>query len=192
MPDATTLPDDALAVEPPAEPVPPADPPTDPEGLGDAGKRALDAERRRAAEAEKRAKAAEKRAEELETANLNEVDRAIKEAADAARVDERKKVAASVVAAKFEATGVKPEALALVDLAKFVNDDGTVDSAAIADAAKHLAPPTAGPGSADAGPQGQPPQDPTLDERIAAAEKAGDVMTVIALQNQKLAPSRAG
>jgi hypothetical protein len=43
---------------------------TEPEGLGDAGQRALKAERERAKAAEARAAAAEKRLAEIETANL--------------------------------------------------------------------------------------------------------------------------
>lgn len=139
---------------PPAELPPAAEPPADPEGLGDAGKRALDAERRRAAEAEKANKDLQKRLNELENANLNEVDRLVKDKSDEARADERTKLMAQVAAAKFEAAGVKPEALAVVDLAKFVNDDGTVNTDAIAQAAKHLAPPAMGAGSADGGPRG--------------------------------------
>lgn len=76
----TTAPD-------PAAPTPPAtETPTtqgDPADLGDAGKKALEAERKRAAQAEREAKALKTRLDELEAANLSELEKAQKAANDA-------------------------------------------------------------------------------------------------------------
>lgn len=70
-PDATDVTDTQQQGEPAAN-------------LGDAGKKALDAERKRAAQAEREAKALKARLDELEAANLSELEKAQKQAADAA------------------------------------------------------------------------------------------------------------
>jgi hypothetical protein len=70
--------------QPPAPAVPAA---TD--ELGDAGKRALDAERVRAKEAEKRARAAEQRAKALEDASLSETEKLKREAEEGRSLAER-------------------------------------------------------------------------------------------------------
>jgi hypothetical protein len=57
--------------------------------LGDAGKRALDAERVRAKEAEKRARAAEQRAKALEDASLSETEKLKREAEEGRSLAER-------------------------------------------------------------------------------------------------------
>ena len=55
----------------------------DPSALGDAGKKALDAERKRAADAEREAKALRAQIEQIESAKLTDLERAQKQAADA-------------------------------------------------------------------------------------------------------------
>ncbi|MGO4583634.1 hypothetical protein AB4Z38_07065 [Arthrobacter sp. 2RAF6] len=92
------------------------------------------------------------------------------------------------------------DALLNLDLTQFEADaDGEFDPEEIADALKDLVKrkPHLGKLSAQSGGPRVPkvPADPanlpktplTLDEQIAAANKAGDVMRVISLQNQKLA-----
>jgi Domain of unknown function (DUF4355) len=83
MTDTTTAaPTDPAASTPPA-----IDPPAvqgDPADLGDAGKKALDAERKRAAAAEKEAKTLKARLDEIEAASLSELEKAQKAANDAA------------------------------------------------------------------------------------------------------------
>lgn len=118
--------------------------PTDDSGLGDAGKAALKAERTRAATAEKAAKALQKRLDELETANLDEVGRAVKTAADTARQETLNEVRTERVKDKVEvaATGKLSDpgdaAAFLGDLTRFVGDDGAIDSKAITSAIDEL------------------------------------------------------
>lgn len=129
----------------------PADPATEPDPeaaddatLGDAGKNALKAERTRAATAERNAKALQRRLDELETANLSEVDRAIKEAKDAARAEALAEVGVERVKDKVEAAAggklADPDlAPALLgDLTRFVGDDGSIDKKAISTAIDEL------------------------------------------------------
>lgn len=117
---------------------------TDDATLGDAGKNALKAERTRAATAERNAKALQKRLDELETANLSEVDRAIKEAKDAARAEALAEVGVERVKDKVEAAAggklADPDlAPALLgDLKRFVGDDGSIDKKAISTAIDEL------------------------------------------------------
>lgn len=89
MPDPT--PEPAPAPAPVPDPTPPPLPPAavvppepDPE-LGDAGKKALDAERTARRQAEADAKAAKAELDALKTSHLPDQEKAIKEAADAAR-----------------------------------------------------------------------------------------------------------
>lgn len=82
--------DTSTATAPVADPAattPPVatDPPQgDPADLGDAGKKALDAERKRAAAAEREAKTLKARLDEIEAASLSELEKAQKAANDAA------------------------------------------------------------------------------------------------------------
>lgn len=128
-PDATSDPDHAD--EAPAE-------------LGDPGKAALSAERKARAAAEREAKALKARLDELETANLSEVDRAIKEARDAATRDAMSAVNDRILRAEVKAmAGGKladpSDAVNLIDLSQFpVDDDGNVDTKAIASAIDEL------------------------------------------------------
>lgn len=72
----------------------PADVPTtetqgDPADLGDSGKKALEAERKRATKAERDLKAMQTRLDEFEAAKLSDLERAQKQAADAATEAEK-------------------------------------------------------------------------------------------------------
>lgn len=175
--------EDPPAEDPPAddpEDDPPADEPDEPEDkLGDAGKRALQAERDRAKAAEKRAKALEKRLDEAETAQLDENERAIKEAADKARADTLAEVNGRIAAAEARALAASktrdPEAAVqlLGDLSDFVADTGDVDADAMSAALDDLlerkpylkpeATATAPAGGADQG-RRQPADAPSLDD----------------------------
>lgn len=78
MPETTTT-------EPtttPVVPVTPTEPQGDPADLGDGGKKALDAERKRAAAAEKSAKSLQAQLDEIKQANLSELEKAQKAAAE--------------------------------------------------------------------------------------------------------------
>lgn len=73
-------------------PVEPETKPSESADLGDAGKKALDAERKRAATAEREAKALKARLDELEAANLSELEKAQRAATEAsARLAEYEK-----------------------------------------------------------------------------------------------------
>lgn len=144
------------AGDPPPAPTsdPPKDPPPapatgDPEGLGDAGKRALEAERARAKAAEDRAKAAEKERDELKLATASETDKAIAAAKKAGADEVIGRVHATVrraaVREALASAGAIPSLIS--DLARAdefaelkVNDDDEVDAKELADAiAKHKA-----------------------------------------------------
>jgi len=171
--------------EPPALPAPPPAPPADPppDVLGDAGKRALDAERAARSSAERAARdaaserdALKTRLDEFENANKSETERAIaaarKEAADAARSEvttayEQRLLDAQLLARAAGKLADPSDATKLIDASALAKgDDGSVDDktidAAIADLVKHKpylaagAKPT-GPGSPDGGARGDRP-----------------------------------
>lgn len=100
--------------------------------LGDAGKRALAAERKARAEAEKRAKAAEAELDKARKASMSEQEMAV----EAAKAEGRREAAMDVAAARIEAAlaGVVKDPAAIVEdlnLARYVSEDGKVDSEAI-------------------------------------------------------------
>ena len=167
-------------VDPPSDP--PADPPGDPAQLGDAGKRALDAERAARAAADRTAAAAVAAQKELEAklatfedANKTETERAIetarKEAADATRTEvttafEQQLLESQVLVRAAGKLADPTDATSLITLADLAKneagkvEDKTID-AAIADLVKNKpylangAKP--GPGSPDGGPRGNRP-----------------------------------
>lgn len=104
------------------------------ETLGDAGKAALDAERKARREAERRLKAAEAAIEEARTASMSEAERAVEEARRAAREETatafKSKLAASAVRAAAAGRLQDPEdAIRFLDLSSVhVDDDGEVDT----------------------------------------------------------------
>jgi hypothetical protein len=153
----------------------PAEPATGyPDGLGDAGKRALDAERARADKAEKDLKAAQARAEELENASRTDQEKAIaqakKDGAAEVLATAQAQVRRSEVRAGLLAAGIGPNVLDLAAKADTfanlkVTDDGTVQGLdqAIADFKKTVpdlfkpAGPTGGrPVDYGGGPRGTP------------------------------------
>lgn len=79
MPEAPATTEPAAPVVPPA-----AAPQGDPDQLGDAGKRALAAERKRADDAEKARKALQDQIDQIEAAKLSDLEKAQKAATDAA------------------------------------------------------------------------------------------------------------
>lgn len=81
MPDTATTTDQGTDTATVAEPTQPEA--TEDNNLGDAGKKALDAERRRAATAEREAKALKARLDEIEQSNMTELDKAKKAATEA-------------------------------------------------------------------------------------------------------------
>lgn len=133
------------------EPTTPPDPATEPEGepagepdLGDAGKAAIKAERTARAAAERENKELKKRLDKLEEANLNEVERAIKQARDEAASEAVATANKRIIQAEVKvAAGGKlsdpADAIRFLDLDQFtVDDDGNVDTDAISSAIDEL------------------------------------------------------
>ena len=198
MPDEPIVDPAATDPEPVVE-TSPADPP-----LGDAGQKAIDKMKAEVKAARAEAKAGKDAIAELaamKDANLNEVERAVKDARAEGETEATKKANARVIRAEIKAaaTGklVDPaDALAFVDLDAFeLDEDGEIDSAAVAAAIADLierkpqlaavpgAPPVP---PVPGGPRGE--IDPlSVDQQIAEAQAKGDARTVIRLNNQKLA-----
>lgn len=140
----------------PDDPTPPSDDqPVDDPDLGDAGKRALDAERNKARSEERARKAAEKKAADLEarlaefdSASKSEHEKAIeaarKEASAAATAEattraNRRILTAEIKAAAGTLLADPSDAVRLLDIDEFdVTEDGEVDDKAITAAIKSL------------------------------------------------------
>lgn len=178
MPDTT----DTATVPTQADDVisPKAEEPKPDEPLGDAGKRALEAERESRKEAEARAKAAEKALRDAST----EREKAIAEAKAEARREILEEANGRLLRAEIKAAATgklaNPDrAVQLLDLAEFkVADDGTVDTKAIATAIDKLLETdpylkaSTVTGSADGGRQGDPvPAGLDMNTLIRAAAK---------------------
>jgi hypothetical protein len=100
---------------------------------------------REAAEYRKRLRAAEAELEKVRQSSLTEAERAIAEAKSSARAEARAEIGQERVRDKFEAlaAGRIPNLAELLDdlnLAKFLTEDGTPDTAAIDKAITRLAP----------------------------------------------------
>ena len=156
----------------------PSEPPaTGEDDLGDAGKKALDAERARAKEAEKRAKQLERELAQVRTANLSDAEKAVAEAEQRGAQKAAEQWSQRLVRADFVAAASKRnpdfDAASVLDdlnLSRFVGDDGEPDAAAIAAAVERLIPSgTRRPrGDADQG-----PRDPSAD---VPADKLADAV----------------
>jgi len=142
---------------------------------------------------EQRAKKADEDADAARRAAMSDQERAVEEARNAGKAAAASEFGQRVAAAELRAalTGLVPDPTAIVEdlnLAKFVNEDGTVNTDEVARVRSTYegVKPTF-QGSADAGAQGGTVTEPTLDEQITAAEKVGDWATAGVLKNQKLA-----
>ncbi|WP_406234940.1 hypothetical protein [Nocardia sp. NBC_01009] len=180
-PEPTTTPQPATT-----EPKAPAEPAAD-DGLGDGGKKALEAERLARKEAEKAQKAAEAKVKTFEDAQKSDAQK------QAERLAELETEAAT---AKHEALRFKYAAkhqLSDEDAETFLTG---ADEATIAKQAARLAELVAGgatpkpqPGTYVPG-EGRTPQTPNLDEQIAEAQKNRDFTRAIALKEQRSAQQR--
>lgn len=154
---------------PPTDPPPPAPPPPDPDdALGEAGRRALQAERDARKAAEKKARDTEAELEKLRTAQMSDQQRAIAEAEARGRTAATTEVAQRLAAAEIKAalTGVVPDPAAIVEdlnLGKYITADGDVDADAVKalrtkyEALAPKTPPKPDPGPGDGGHRGGPP-----------------------------------
>ncbi len=176
-------PEGATPTEPTAVPAPPA---PEPEGdaLGDAGKKALAAER-----AEKKALAKER----------NDLAAKVKEFEDAKKSDAEKQADRMAVLEK-EAASARSEAVRYKIASKFqVSDEDAElfltgsDEETLTKQAQRLNERAAAlkptPGAYVPG-EGRSPSNPNIDEQIAAATKARDFPRVIALKEQRSAQLR--
>lgn len=100
-------------------------------------KKALEAERSARREAEKAAKAQEKETDKLRTAQMSETERAIAEAKNTGRAEAMTEMGRRLAAAEFRAAAAAAnldvaEVVDLVDVGRFVTDNGEPDGKAIA------------------------------------------------------------
>lgn len=120
-----------------------SDPTTTPDpgaALGDAGKRALDAERARAAAAEKALKATQAELDKIRKASQTDAEKAIEAAKEEVRAELSKQYQAQIIGSeilrhasgKLADPGDAPALLG--DLTRFAMADGTIDSKGIASA----------------------------------------------------------
>lgn len=134
---------DPAEVNPLAE-TPPGD---DPDKLGEAGKKALEAERGRAAEADKRARALQRELDALKRNALPDAERAAADAEARGRTAAQVEFGQQLARSEFatEAARINPgftvDSIADdINWAKFVGPDGERDTHAIVAAAKRLVP----------------------------------------------------
>lgn len=177
------MPDEPPATPPPA--APPATPPPEPD-LGDAGKRALDAERDARRQAEKAAKDAQTELEKLRSASMSDQEKAVA-AAKAEGRDEALKTAnerlvrAEVKAAAAGKLADPGDALGLLgDLSAFIDKSGDVDTKAITSAidelvkAKPYLSAKPGNGSGEGGPRGGNANgEPSMDDWLRSQAAGG-------------------
>ena len=190
-------PSDAPVIDPPAPEPTPAPAPA-PDGLGDAGKAAIKAERARAAKAEREAKELKARLEEFEAQTQTEAEKLIaaarkEAAAEATSAANKRIIRAEVKALAAGRLSDPADAVAFLDLDQFeVDGDGDVDVDAITSAIEalveqkpYLAATAKGLGTGGGGARPQTP--PQSDEdRIRELEAAGDIRAAMSLKNQGL------
>jgi membrane protein involved in colicin uptake len=117
---------------------------SEPEDLGDAGKKALAAERQARRAAEKAAKAAQAELEKAREATLSETERLVAQAKREAREELQAEYAKKVVRAEVKAAATgklsdPDDALIFIDVNEFdVDEDGQVDSKEISKAVEQL------------------------------------------------------
>lgn len=129
---------------------PPQETPTPPPAtgdLGDAGKKALDAERDARKASDKKARELERELENLRRTSMTESERAVAEAKAAGRAEASTEFASRLVRADFLTESAKRnstfDATTILDdlnLARYVTDDGEPDTKAIAAAVARLVP----------------------------------------------------
>lgn len=177
---------------------------TDDTPLGEAGERALEAMKKK--ERETRAKLREAQAEIAALTAPKDGDKTPdqlrEEIERGVRAEFNERLARAEVRAAAAASFADPEdAVTFLNMSEFdVDENGDIDPSDIEDALKdllakkpHLAKQDAAQGGSKkrvpevpADPAGGSHEPLSLDEKIAAAQKAGDFKTVIALQNERL------
>ncbi|MFE0132398.1 hypothetical protein ACFWY6_12620 [Streptomyces sp. NPDC059037] len=181
------------AGDPPAPPTPTPPAPTPPEGGGEPDWKA------EARKWEDRAKANQKAQDELEAlkaAAMSDQEKAVAEAEKKGRTAAASEYGTKLAGAEFRAAVAAAgidlgEAAELIDVSRFVADDGEVNVTAIKSAVtklSKLAPRGAGRSGADmGGAGGSGDQNASLDKQIQEATARRDFATVIRLKRQKAA-----
>jgi hypothetical protein len=181
------------AGDPPAPPKPTPPAPTPPEGGGEPDWKT------EARKWEDRAKANKKAQDELEAlkaAAMSDQEKAVAEAEKKGRTAAASEYGTKLAGAEFRAAVAAAgidlgEAAELIDVTRFVGDDGEVNVTAIKSAVtklSKLAPKGAGRSGADlGGAGGSGDQNASLDKQIADATAKRDFATVIRLKRQKAA-----
>ncbi|HET6636163.1 MAG TPA: hypothetical protein VFH77_14185 [Streptomyces sp.] len=179
------------AAPPAADPPKPTPPPATPEPAPETDWKA------EARKWEKRAKennTAVTELEQLKAAQMTEQEKAVAEAESRGRTAAASEYGRQLAAARFEAAAATAgvqlgDAAGLIDVGRFVGDDGQVDADAIQAAVTQLAAiaPKPGPGRSGADLSGgHGDQPPSVDKQIAEARANGDWRTVMRLENSKL------
>jgi type IV secretory pathway VirB10-like protein len=133
------MPDDPTPPVDPPQDTPPPTPPADPPELGDAGRRALDAERTARAAAERDLKAAQAALEKVRRDSMSESERAIATAREEAKAEVLASVTARLVGAEVRAVAAgkladPSDAMRYLDASTLVDVQGEPDANAIASA----------------------------------------------------------
>lgn len=127
---------------------------------------------------------AEKELADAKAAGLTEAEKAIADAKAAGAAEATSAMSTKLVAAELRAAGVPTAMVEDLDLAKFIGDDGEIDDEKVAAAGKKYAPSKNGNPDLKQGVRGN--NGPSLEQQIADAKKAGDVMAVIRLENSRM------
>lgn len=156
------MPDEPVTVTDPAAPAAQTEPPTPPNDppaeLGDAGKKALDAERDARKAAEKVARETQKELDALRQASMSEQEKAVAVAKTEGRAEAMQALGSKLAAAEIRAAAAgrlnDEQLVTLLDglnLTAFVNDDGEVDQAKVVKFVDGIAPKTDTPVFPDLG-----------------------------------------
>lgn len=195
--------------EAPEDPTPDPEPNDEPiegeEALGDPGKRALEAIKAKHKEERAKRLALEEKLREATTPKGDEQDPEV--IREQIRREVRAEADREIIAARVEASAAKylhnpADAVAFIDLSLFQLENGKVDADEIQSAIKDLIaerPYLAVTGTPQRGstkrvpevpadPANKPSTPVSHAERVAAAQAAGDIQAVIALQNDLLTP----
>ena len=163
---------------------PPADPPAPDTGDEVAKWKAM--ARKHEAAAKANAEAATRLAE-IEAANKTQAEKD----AEAKTAAEQRAVAAETALARMKVAAAKGLPSELADRLQGANEQEMAEDADRLLAVMQPATPPP-PGGTDAGPQGDKPNAPSIQEQIATAEAAGDFTKAIGLKSRLLAQQAAG
>lgn len=152
-------------------------PAEDEAGLRDAGKQALDRMKAERNDAAKRVKALESELEKFRQASMTEQEKQVTEAENRGRLAAAGEFGKRLARTEFDALAGRRNAdydtapaLELIDLAKFVGDDGEPDAKAIRAAVERIVPePQTGPPSYDGGPRASTPPAVDMNKRMREA-----------------------